>query len=149
MENEMTLSFAAISENEALARMTLTFFVASLDPTLEEISEYKTVISEAVTNAIIHGYNEERTGIVRVHALLDGREVTVTISDEGGGIADVEEAMQPMYTSKPERERSGMGFTIMESFTDSLTVDSRQGNGTTVTFRKKFSPVQEACSSVG
>jgi stage II sporulation protein AB (anti-sigma F factor) len=149
MENEMTLSFTAISENEALARMTLTFFVAALDPTLEEISEYKTVISEAVTNAIIHGYEEDRSGVVSVHAALDGREVTVTISDKGGGIDNVEEAMQPMYTSKPERERSGMGFTIMESFTDSLSVDSLQGGGTTVTFKKKFSPVQETCSSVG
>ena len=149
MENEMTLSFAAISENEALARMTLTFFVPALDPTPEEVSEYKTVISEAVTNAIIHGYEENRSGVVTVHAALNGREVTVTISDEGGGIDNVEEAMQPMYTSKPERERSGMGFTIMESFTDSLSVDSRQGGGTTVTFKKKFSPVQETCSSVG
>ncbi|WP_040228257.1 anti-sigma F factor [Bhargavaea cecembensis] len=149
MENEMTLTFSAISENEALARMTLTFFIAPLDPTLEEISEYKTIISEAATNAIIHGYSEDPAGQVEIRARLDGREVTVSITDRGGGIADVEEAMQPMFTTKPETERSGMGFTIMESFADSLEVKSEPGEGTTVTFRKTFAPVPEACRTTG
>jgi len=149
MENEMTLTFAAVSENEALARMTLTFFIASLDPTLEEISEYKTVISEAATNAIIHGYGEDPSGMVEVRAMLEGREVTVTISDKGRGISDVDEAMQPMFTTKPDDERSGMGFTIMESFTDNLKVESAPGSGTTVTFKKTFSPVPEVCRTTG
>ncbi|MET3576458.1 anti-sigma F factor [Bhargavaea ullalensis] len=149
MENEMTLQFSAISENEALARMTLTFFIAALDPTLEEISEYKTIISEAATNAIIHGYAEDPAGVVEIRAKLDGREVTVSITDHGGGIADVNEAMQPMFTTKPEAERSGMGFTIMESFADHLEVQSRPGSGTTVTFKKTFSPVPEVCRTTG
>jgi len=146
MDNEMTLSFLAVSENEALARMAMTCFITPLDPTIEEISEFKTVVSEAVTNAIIHGYEENGVGIVTIRALRNDREVTVIISDEGKGIEDVDQAMEPMYTSKPHMERSGMGFTIMESFTDQLSVNSEQLKGTTVTFTKEFSAITEPLS---
>ena len=147
MDNEMTLSFLAVSENEALARMAMTCFITPLDPTIEEISEFKTVVSEAVTNAIIHGYEENGVGIVTIRALRNDREVTVIISDEGKGIEDVDQAMEPMFTSKPHMERSGMGFTIMESFTDQLSVNSEQHKGTTVTFTKQFSAISEPLST--
>lgn len=141
MDNEMTLSFLAISENEALARMALTSFLTILDPTIEELAEFKTVISEAVTNAIIHGYEDDPSGIVTVYATREGQEVTITISDKGKGIADVQQAMEPLFTTKPMMDRSGMGFTIMESFTDQMSVQSEYGKGTTVTFKKQFQPV--------
>ncbi|MFC5588299.1 anti-sigma F factor [Sporosarcina soli] len=144
MNNEMTLSFVAIEENEALARMAMTCFITPLDPTIEEISEFKTIVSEAVTNAIIHGYECDGKSIVTLHAVIEDNKVVMTISDEGAGIFDVEQAMEPMFTTRPFMERSGMGFTIMESFADSLTVDSVLGNGTVVKFEKTFSPVTEA-----
>ncbi|MGG0657763.1 anti-sigma F factor [Rummeliibacillus pycnus] len=143
MDNEMTLSFLAISDNEGLARIAITSFLAILDPTIEELSEIKTVVSEAVTNSIIHGYDEDPNGIVTVQASRQGREVTITILDQGAGIENVVQAMEPLYTTKPMLERSGMGFTIMESFTDHLSVQSELGKGTAVTFKKQFQPVQE------
>ena len=143
MKNEMTLSFVAIEENEALARMTLTCFITPLDPTIEEISEFKTIVSEAVTNAIIHGYNCDGKSLVTIHAKMDGKKVMLTVSDEGAGIKDIEKAMEPMYTTLPHMERSGMGFTIMESFSDHLSVESTIGSGTIVKFEKQFSPVTE------
>lgn len=144
MNNEMTLTFVAIEENEALARMAMTCFITPLDPTIEEISEFKTIVSEAVTNAIIHGYECDGKSMVTLHAVIEDNKVVMTISDEGSGIFDVEQAMEPMFTTRPFMERSGMGFTIMESFADSLTVDSVLGNGTVVKFEKTFSPVTEA-----
>jgi stage II sporulation protein AB (anti-sigma F factor) len=144
MNNEMTLSFVAIEENEALARMAMTCFITPLDPTIEEISEFKTIVSEAVTNAIIHGYECDGRSIVTVHAVIEGQKVMMTVSDEGTGIPDIERAMEPMYTTRPFMERSGMGFTIMESFSDSLSVESDLGSGTVVKFEKTFSPVTEA-----
>ena len=144
MNNEMTLSFVAIEENEALARMAMTCFITPLDPTIEEISEFKTIVSEAVTNAIIHGYECDGKSLVTVHAVIEGNKVTMTVRDEGMGIFDVEQAMEPMFTTRPFMERSGMGFTIMESFADSLSVESVLGNGTIVKFEKTFSPVPEA-----
>lgn len=143
MKNEMTLSFVAIEENEALARMAMTCFITPLDPTIEEISEFKTIVSEAVTNAIIHGYECDGTSLVTLHATIDDHKVSLTVSDEGAGIDNVERAMEPMYTTRPYMERSGMGFTIMESFSDSLLVKSEVGKGTVVTFEKMFSPVTE------
>lgn len=143
MNNEMTLSFVAIEENEALARMAMTCFITPLDPTIEEISEFKTIVSEAVTNAIIHGYEQDGTSLVTLHAIIQDNKVTMTVRDEGMGIFDVEQAMEPMFTTRPFMERSGMGFTIMESFADSLSVESVIGNGTVVTFEKTFSPVTE------
>ena len=143
MDNEMTLSFRAISDNEALARIAITSFLSILDPTIEELSEIKTVVSEAVTNAIIHGYDEDPNGIVTVQASRNGREITISILDQGIGIENVTKAMEPLYTTKPMLERSGMGFTLMESFTDQLTVQSELGKGTAVTFKKQFQPVEE------
>ncbi|GKV65637.1 MULTISPECIES: anti-sigma F factor [unclassified Sporosarcina] len=143
MKNELTLSFLAIEENEALARMAMTCFITPLDPTLEEISEFKTIVSEAVTNAIIHGYECDGKSLVTIHAVIEDRHIKMTVTDEGMGIFDVEQAMEPMFTTKPQMERSGMGFTIMESFADCIRVDSTLGNGTVVTFEKSFSPIIE------
>lgn len=143
MKNEMTLSFVAIEENEALARMAMTCFITPLDPTIEEISEFKTIVSEAVTNAIIHGYDCDGKSLVTLHARLDDEKVTMTIRDEGTGIPNIAEAMEPMFTTLPHMERSGMGFTIMESFSDHLSVQSTIGSGTVVKFEKRFAPVTE------
>lgn len=143
MNNEMSLSFLAIEENEALARMAMTCFIAPLDPTIEEISELKTIVSEAVTNAIIHGYECDGKSLVTIEATIDQHTVKMVVRDEGTGIFDVEQAMEPMFTTKPMMERSGMGFTIMESFSDKLVVESILGEGTTVIFEKTFSPVTE------
>lgn len=142
MDNEMTLSFIAKSENESLARMAMMSFIAELDPTIDELSEIKTIISEAVSNAIIHGYEGDERGIVSMHAVRAGDTIQVTIQDYGQGIANVEQAMEPLYTSKATLERSGMGFTIMESFSDELVVDSVVGEGTSITFTKKISSVR-------
>jgi stage II sporulation protein AB (anti-sigma F factor) len=144
MNNEMTLSFVAIEENEALARMAMTCFITPLDPTIEEISEFKTIVSEAVTNAIIHGYECDGKSIVTVHAVIEENKITMTVRDEGMGIFDVEQAMEPMFTTRPFMERSGMGFTIMESFADSVSVESVLGSGTAIKFEKTFSPIPEA-----
>ena len=143
MNNEMTLSFVALEENEALARMAMTCFITPLDPTIEEISEFKTIISEAVTNAIIHGYDCDGKSLITLHATIEDNKVSMTVSDEGAGIDDLTQAMEPMFTTLPQMERSGMGFTIMESFSDSLSVESAVGIGTVVKFEKLFSPVQE------
>lgn len=143
MNNKMTLSFVAIEENEALARMAMTCFITPLDPTIEEISEFKTIVSEAVTNAIIHGYECDGKSLVTIHATIDEQKVSMTVSDDGAGIDNVEQAMEPMYTTRPYMERSGMGFTIMESFSDHLSVESIVGSGTIVKFEKLFSPVTE------
>lgn len=143
MNNEMTLSFVAIEENEALARMAMTCFITPLDPTLEEISEFKTIVSEAVTNAILHGYDCDGKSLVTLHATIDEQKVTMTVTDEGTGIEDVKQAMEPMFTTRPYMERSGMGFTIMESFSDNLSVETVVGKGTVVKFEKNFSPVTE------
>lgn len=140
MENEMTLTFLAKPENESLARLAITSFIAPLDPLIDELAECKTIVSEAVSNAIIHGYNGA-FGYVTVQAILDEETLTVIIQDDGCGMQDIEKAREPLYTTKPELERSGMGFTIMESFADELLVESVVGKGTTITFSKKFSPV--------
>ena len=140
----MTLTFLALSENEALARVAVTGFIAQLDPTIDELSEFKTVVSEAVSNAIIHGYEEDGKGIVTVHAKREDDIVTVSVMDKGIGIEDVSRAMEPLFTTKGMMERSGMGFTIMDSFSDQLTVISKWQEGTTVTFTKKFYTVRTA-----
>ncbi len=135
MENIMCLEFINNSENESFARMVATAFVTQLNPTLEEIVEIKTAISEAVTNAIIHGY-ENTVGMVRMEGKISGKKIEYTISDRGCGIKDVEKAREPLYTGKPELERSGMGFSIMESFMDSIEVSSSVGMGTTIKLTK-------------
>ncbi|WP_132767078.1 anti-sigma F factor [Tepidibacillus fermentans] len=134
----MTLQFAAKSENESFARVAVASFVSQVDPTLEEIDEIKTVVSEAVTNAIIHGYEENPDGTVTIHVVLKDSMIEITIEDQGKGIEDIEQALQPLYTSKPELERSGMGFTIMENFMDEMLVESEIGKGTKVFLRKKL-----------
>ena len=133
--NKMKLEFLSRSDNEKFARMVISAFLLELDPTLEQLSEIKTAVSEAVTNAIIHGYNSE-DGIVTLEGMLDGNTVTVTVSDNGIGIEDIEKAREPLYTGKPNGERSGMGFTIMEAFTDRLYVESSPHSGTKVTMVK-------------
>jgi stage II sporulation protein AB (anti-sigma F factor) len=139
MRNEMNLQFSALSQNESFARVTVAAFITQLDPTLDELTEIKTVVSEAVTNAIIHGYENNPEGIVFISVLLEDQTVTLTIRDEGIGIADLDEAMQPLYTSKPDLERSGMGFTIMENFMDQCEVVSSINVGTTITVKKYLS----------
>ncbi|SEP70406.1 anti-sigma F factor [Piscibacillus halophilus] len=144
MNNYMKVEFAAKSENESFARVAVASFIAQLDPTMDELTEIKTVVSEAVTNAIIHGYEEDEEGLVTLECNIRNSDVELKIIDDGRGIEDVDEATQPMYTSKPELERSGMGFTIMENFMDDITVDSQMGYGTTVTMRKKFNQNEAA-----
>jgi len=134
----MTLQFAAKSENESFARVAVASFVSQVDPTLEEIDEIKTVVSEAVTNAIIHGYEENPEGTVTIHVVLKRSHIELSIEDFGKGIPDIEQALQPLYTTKPELERSGMGFTIMENFMDEMAVHSEIGKGTKVILRKKL-----------
>lgn len=136
-DNEMRLMFQAKSCNEALARMTVAAFLTPLNPTLEELADAKTAVSEAVTNAIIHGYGEEG-GIVELWCARQGNEVFFHIKDTGSGIVDIAAAMEPMYTTKPEMERSGMGFSFMEAFTDELTVESAPGAGTLVKMKKRI-----------
>ncbi|WP_044640313.1 anti-sigma F factor [Risungbinella massiliensis] len=136
--NFMELQFASRSENEAFARVAVASFASQLDPTLEELTDIKTVVSEAVTNAIIHGYVDRLDGIVTVRAEIEGNKLRVQISDEGIGIEDVEEARQPLYTSKPEMERSGMGFTIMENFMDEVMIHSVPGKGTMISLVKEL-----------
>lgn len=135
--NEMKLEFLSKSSNEAFARVVAAAFVSQLDPTLEELTDVKTAVSEAVTNAIIHGY-ENKGGIVKMNCKLFSNAVEITIIDEGKGIENIELARQPLYTSCPEAERSGMGFTVMESFMDKIEVFSERGKGTTVTMYKTF-----------
>lgn len=137
MKNTMELKFLNISENEAFARSVAGGFAISLDPTIEEISEIKTAISEAVTNAIIHGY-EGREGYVYIKGEIEDNEITYTVIDEGRGIEDISQAMTPMYTGKPDDERSGMGFTIMEAFMDEIEVISEKGKGTSVVMKKRI-----------
>lgn len=135
MENIMCLEFINNSENEGFARMVATAFITPLNPTLEEIVEIKTAISEAVTNAIIHGY-EDNVGMVRMEGKISGNTIEYIISDKGCGIKDIEKAREPLFTGKPELERSGMGFSIMESFMDTIEVLSTVGLGTTVKMTK-------------
>ena len=136
-ENKMKLEFLSKSSNEAFARITVASFASQLDPNIEEISDIKTAVSEAVTNSIIHGYEDEE-GIIRVSAKLFGNNVEIEISDNGKGIGNIEEARKPLYTSKPNLERSGMGFTIMESFMDDVKIESALGLGTKITMRKQI-----------
>lgn len=134
-ENEMKLEFSSKSNNESFARIAVAAFVSQLDPTVEEIADIKTAVSEAVTNCIIHGY-EEKEGIIKMECKLFANSIEIEISDNGKGIEDIEKAKEPLYTSKSDLERSGMGFTIMESFMDEMKVESVVGVGTKVTMKK-------------
>lgn len=134
-DNEMNLEIMSKSCNEAFARITVAAFVSQLDPTIDEIADIKTAVSEAVTNCIIHGY-ENNEGIIKINCKIDKRKIIVEISDTGKGIENVDIAKEPLYTTKADLERSGMGFTIMESFMDELKVESILGLGTKVTMEK-------------
>lgn len=135
--NKTRIEFSSHSVNESFARMTAAAFMSYLDPAVSDIADIKTAVSEAVTNAIIHGY-EGTDGIVTMEISVSERLVTFTVSDSGRGIEDVERAMTPLYTSKPDSERSGMGFTVMETFMDTLSVTSAPRRGTTVVMTKKL-----------
>ncbi|SCI87478.1 anti-sigma F factor [Luoshenia tenuis] len=137
IKNEMRLDFASLSENEAFARVVVAAFAAQLNPTIEELADVKTAVSEAVTNAIIHGY-ENGPGTIHLSALLFEDGIKIEIEDDGRGIADVEQARMPFYTSKPELERSGMGFTVMENFMDEVEVHSLPGKGTRIVMLRRF-----------
>ena len=137
MENYLSARFAAKGINEGLARMITAGFIMPMDPTIEQMADIKTAVSEAVTNAVIHGY-EGNEGEVLLELSYIDNTVTVKITDNGVGIEDIEKAKTPLYTSKPECDRSGMGFTVMESFMDSLCVTSKVGSGTTVIMTKQL-----------
>lgn len=137
MKNEMTLAFDSISENEEFARVTVAAFASQLNLTLEEVADIRTAVSEAVTNAIIHGYPEGiHTIVLRVR--MENQQLEVWVIDEGVGIADISRAMEPLYTSRPDLERSGMGFMFMEAFMDEVKVESSPGMGTTVYMKKQI-----------
>ncbi len=152
MKNEMELIFDAVSDNESFARVAVAAFITHLNPTVEEMADIKTAVSEAVTNAIIHGYEnlygyggkklreggEIHPGKVRIHCILNKGILHIEVSDRGKGIENVEQAMEPLFTTKPELERSGMGFAFMEAFMDDLEVESGPGEGTTVRMVKKI-----------
>ena len=141
-DNEMKLEFISKSSNEAFARLSVAAFASQLDPTIEELSDIKTAVSEAVTNCIIHGY-ENKLGIVKILARLKENEIIIEISDNGKGIENIEIAKEPLYTTKPNLERSGMGFTIMENFMDTMEVESILGLGTKVTMWKTIRKTEE------
>ena len=154
MNNDMTVIFDAIAMNESMARLAAAAFVAGLNPTLEELNDIKTAVSEAVTNAIIHGYGNLRgygkhgdlwpsgehplPGKVWLRLKMEGDVLTIEVEDKGEGIADIEKAMEPLYTTKPQYNRSGMGFAFMEAFMDDLEVISELSKGTLVRMKKKM-----------
>lgn len=138
MSNKMELSFSSKSENEAFARVSVAAFISQLDPSLNELTEIKTVVSEAVTNSIIHGYEGEGEHFITIKCEIKESQVHLQISDSGIGIENIEEAKEPLYTSKPELERSGMGFTIIENFMDSVTISSEVNKGTKIDMIKEI-----------
>ncbi len=135
IDNKMHLEFMSKSTNEGFARAVVAAFAAQLDPTLEELADIKTAVSEGVTNAIIHGYGTS-AGTVHIDGEISGKTLVIIITDYGKGIDDLSQAVQPLFTSAPEMERSGMGFTVMETFMDSMDVESTPGVGTTVRLSK-------------
>lgn len=139
IKNEMSLSFPSKSCNEAFARSAVAAFVMNLDPTISELSDIKTAVSEAVTNCIVHGYRRSSGTIYIKGRITDDNKVTLKIRDKGCGIEDVNKAMEPLYTSAPEEERAGLGFAVMQSFCDKVRVKSAVGKGTTVTLEKMIS----------
>ena len=138
MKNRFDIEFCAVSQNEAFARMCISAFLLPEDPTVGEMSDIKTAVSEAVTNAVIHGYAGHSDGIVKMSAALDENNVYIEISDSGCGIEDIDAARKPLFTTRPECERSGMGFTVMEAFMDTLSVESKKDEGTRVIMTKKL-----------
>ena len=137
MKQEMKLEFESIPSNEAFARVVVAAFLTRLNPTMEEVADIKTAISEAVTNAIIHGYENEIHKII-IEAVVEGDIFQVSVQDFGKGIRDISKAMEPLYTTRRDLERSGMGFVFMEAFMDTIKVSSKPGEGTKVTMTKKI-----------
>ena len=148
VDNEMRLEFISKATNEAFARITVAAFASQLDPTIEELADIKTAVSEAVTNCIIHAY-ENKQGIIKLSAKLQENTIIISISDNGKGIGNINSAKEPLYTTKPNLERSGMGFTIMESFMDSMNVESIVGLGTKVTLTKTIKKNEENENEMG
>ena len=140
--NEMEIRFESRSANEGFARVAVASFMTQLNPTVEEVADVKTAVSEAVTNAIIHGYENE-IHKVSIRCRIEGQQMTVEVRDHGVGIENIEQAMTPLYTSKPELERSGMGFAFMEAFMDYVEVESEPGEGTTVRMKKTIGKGRE------
>lgn len=140
--NTVKVEFESLSQNEALARSMVSAFMMQLNPTVSEIADMKCAVSEAVTNCIVHAYKERIGKITMTMTSLDNRQIKITVADKGCGIADTKAAMEPLYTTDPENERSGMGFTVMDSFSDSLSVKSKVGKGTKITMKKKLSPIR-------
>ena len=136
--NEMKLEFRGVPENEGFARVAVSAFAVQLDPTLDVLADIKTAVSEAVTNAIVHGYADVPGNVTVTAALRDDGMLEVAVTDKGKGIADIAQAMQPFYTSQPEKERSGMGFSVMQTFMDKVTVESELGQGTAVRMLKRL-----------
>ena len=136
-QNKMETTFLSLPENESFARVVIAAFAVQLSPTLSEISDIKTAVSEAVTNAIVHGYEGTR-GPVTLRAVIDDRTLIVEVCDNGRGIRNIQQAMEPFFTTHPEQERSGMGFSVMQTFMDDLYVDSTPGEGTNVRMRKRI-----------
>lgn len=136
-QNEMKLIFPSLSENERLARVAISGFVSQKNPRIDELNDIKTAVSEAVTNCIVHAYRDT-VGDIEMTARLTDEGVYIKIRDRGCGIEDVKRAMEPLFTTLPDEERSGLGFSVMESFTDSVSVKSKQGSGTTVVLIKKL-----------
>lgn len=137
LKNEMKMEFQAVSSNEGFARVAVGAFIAELNPTVDELADIKTAVSEAVTNCIIHGY-EQKEGSIWIQCVIEGSRVEISITDTGKGIRDIEQAKEPLFTTKPELERSGMGFAFMEAFMDELEVLSKPGEGTCVIMRKNI-----------
>lgn len=134
--NQMKLQFHSLSTNEGFARVAVAAFISSLDPTTSEIADIKTAVSEAVTNCIVHAY-ADTIGTITIHTkIFEGGRVAISIKDKGCGIENIEKAIEPLYTTKPDEERSGLGFSVMQSFTDKMRVHSKIGKGTTVTLEK-------------
>jgi stage II sporulation protein AB (anti-sigma F factor) len=144
--NEMTLEFDSRSCNESFARVAVAAFMAQMNPTLEEVADVKTALSEAVTNAVVHAYSG-KVEKIRIHCTICGQNLKISVSDKGCGIPDIPKAMEPLFTTKPEMERSGMGFAFMEAFMDQVLVESLPDQGTTVYLEKKVGqavPAQES-----
>lgn len=142
--NEMKFSFPSRSVNESVARVSVAAFCAQLDPPVDELADVKTAVSEAVTNAIVHGYRNTVGKVEVVARILDGRRLYIRIKDSGCGIEDIEQAMEPLFTTAPDEERAGLGFAVMESFMDKLSVRSHPGRGTTVTMVKRLGDRERA-----
>ena len=136
--NQMELKFLSVPENEGFARVAVSAFAVQLNPTLDVLADIKTAVSEAVTNAIVHGYEDETGLIVITASLRDDGILEVSVADTGKGIADISRAMQPFFTTQPEKERSGMGFSVMQTFMDRVSVESAVGQGTTVRMQKRL-----------